>query len=306
LGNREGKLTKNLFDLTYGLASELGILTESLATGGSTTTVVDTVTLTQADDYWNNGTVWVIWDAGDASAAPQGEYAIVSDFVASTDTATIGAVTVAVASGDRYAIANKRFPLHDLISAINRAIRDIGSIPTVDTTTINTAAAQTEYTPPVAANHDLREVWLQWKMGDANDNQWYKVRNWYMQRAEAIGEIGGTADTLVFPEQPPYPRDVKLVYMAPHAALVSSTDNLYEAIDYRRVIYRAAVHALKHSRMKTRSNDEFLLQAIQDYEQRADQADLMYPVRAPKKLGKMMDVSVAPSAELAPGENTIP
>ncbi|MHA2163540.1 MAG: hypothetical protein ACXABF_14050 [Candidatus Thorarchaeota archaeon] len=293
-------MTQNLFDLTYQLAIELGTVYEGLATGGSTTTVVDTLRRTESDDTWNGGTLWVTYDAAGAGAAPQGEYARVTDFVNSTATLTVETVT-AVASGDRYALTDKKYPLEDLQMAVNRAIRDIGPVPVTNSTAIDTATAQTEYTLPTAANDDLREVWLQWITNDANDNQWYPVRNWYLQRTAA-----GTADTLVFPEQPMYPRDVKLVYMAPHAALVASTDKLAETINYKRVIYRATVHALNHYRMKTHSTDEYLQQTIQNAERRADQADLMYPVKAPKKLGRMMRVSAAEAVELAPGENKIP
>jgi hypothetical protein len=298
---------KNLFDLTYEVATELGIVTESIATGGSATTLIDTLNRNEADDYWNLGSVWITYDAGGAGAAPQGFYGNVSDFVNSTSTVTIAQIVpsgqgvTAIAVGDRYAIADKRFPIHNLIMAVNRAVRDVGSIPTVDTTTIDTAAAQTEYTLPAAANHDLREVAIEWKDNDANDYQWYPLRNWYIQRTAA-----GTADTLIFTEQPPQPRDVRLIYMAPHSALVDFDDNLHEAINYKRIIYKAALHALNHHRMVTRSTDDYLLQTIQDYKQRADQADLMYPVKAPKKLGRMMDVGAASTVELAPAENTVP
>ena len=292
-------MTLNLFDLTYELATELGILTESTATGGTTTTLIDTVILDQPDDYWNKGTVWITKDVAGAGAAPEGSYTVVSDFDNTSNTATIGTI-VAPASGDTYVIAHKDYKLGDLIMAINRAIRDVGSIPTVDTTTIDTAAAQTEYTPPAAANDDLREVWIQTKLNDANDFKWAKLRNWYMQRTAA-----GTADTLIFPYQPDYPRDLKLVYMAPHAKLAANTDKLHETINYKRVVYRAAVHALNHFRMVTHSTDEYLLQTIQDYERRAEEADRMYPVKAPRKMGNILLVGVPSTVELAPGENTL-
>ncbi|MHA2136177.1 MAG: hypothetical protein ACW99J_20145, partial [Candidatus Thorarchaeota archaeon] len=144
-------------------------------------------------------------------------------------------------------------------------------------------------------------VWIQTKINDANDNKWAMLRNWYLQRTAA-----GTADTLIFPYQLTPTRDIKLVYMAPPPRLDVSTDKLHEAINYKRVIYRAAVHALNHHRMKTRSSDDYLLQSIQDYTRRADQADLMYPIKAPRKLGRIMRVPAATTVELAPGENTIP
>lgn len=296
-------MTKNLFDLSYELASELGYLEISTVTSAtSTTTFIDTQNRSEPDNYWNFGEVYILKDAGGAGAAPEGESKTVSDFDNATSTVTlVAAFSQQLATSDLYAIGDKKYTSQDIASAINRAIRDVGPIPTTDTTSIDTAAAQTEYTLPIAANTDLREVWIETNISDADDNQWAKTRNWYVQRTDV-----GTADTLVFPEQPPYPRDVKLVYMAPHVLMWSNTDKLSETIRWERVIYRAAVHALNHYRIKTHNTDEYFLQTIQDYERRADQADLMYPVKAPRKMGNIMLVGVPSTVELAPGENTIP
>ena len=295
-------MTKNLFDLTYELASELGIVYESTVTSSSATiAVTDNVMRTEVDDYWNQGTFWLTYDAGAAGAAPEGEYRVVSDFDNSSNTITLAAVLSAqAAASDRYAIAHKVYPLGDLILAVNRAIRDVGPIPTVDTTTIDTATAQTEYDLPIGANTDLREVWLEMNIADADDNQWYKVRNWYVQRTAT-----GTADLLVFGEQPPYPRDVKLVYMLPHKKLVLNTDNLNESVHYERVVYKAAVNAMKHYQMKTHEESGWFEKALTDAQSRSAQADLMYPIRSPKRLGKMLSLGYTKTRELAPGENTI-
>lgn len=295
-------MTKNLFDLTYELATELGIIYESTVTSSSATiAVTDNVMRTEVDDYWNQGTFWLTWDAAGAGAAPQGEYRVVSDFDNGTSTITLDAVLSAqAASTDRYAIGHKIFPLGDLIMNVNRAIRDVGPIPTVDTTTIDTAAAQTEYTPPVAANTDLLEVCIQTKLSDADDNKWIKAYNWHLQRTAV-----GTADTLVFDQQPLYPRDVKLVYLAPHDKLAASTDKLSESIRWERVIYRAALHTLNHYRMKTRSDDKWLLDTISDYERRSAEAELKYPIKIPQKTGTILTTGPPATEELAPGENTI-
>jgi hypothetical protein len=294
-------MTKNLFDLTYELATELGIVYESAATGGSTNTVVDTTMRTEADDYWNQGTVWITYDAAGAAAAPQGEYDVVSDFANSSNTITLTTgFTVAPASTDLYAVAHKVFPLYDLSLAINRAIRDIGPIPVTNTTAIDTAAQQTEYTLPIEANTDLLEVYIQSKLSDADDNKWIKSYNWDVQRTAT-----GTADTLVFDQQPLYTYDVKLVYLAPHAKLVASTSKLSETIRQERVIYKAAYHALNHYRMKTRSTDPWLMDSIDSYERRAAEADLKYPLKIPQKLGKILTTGPPATEELAPGENLL-
>lgn len=296
-------MTKNLFDLTYELATELGVVYESAVTAStSTKAITDDVMRTEAADYWNQGTVWITYDAGAAAAAPQGEYAVVDDFDATNDTILLAtALSTSCVATDEYAVAHKVFPLYDLILAVNRAIRDVGYIPVTNDTAIETAAAQTEYDLPIEANHDLREVWIETNTADADDNQWINIsRDCYIQHTDV-----GTADKLVFNEQPAYPRDVKLVYMSPHVKLRIYTDELSESVPYERVIYKAAVHALKHYRMKTRSDDDYLLDSIRDYEARSEKADLMYPIKAPKKLGKMLSLGRTKTRELAPGENKI-
>ncbi len=292
-------MTLNLFDLTYELALELGVLVESTATGGSTTTLDDSVILTEADDHWNKGTVWGLKDAAGASALPEGQYAVISDFDNGNSRCTIGTVTNGFASGDTYAITDERYTLGDLITAVNRAIRDVGYIPVVDTTTIDTAAAQTEYSLPIAANHDLRTVEIETNISDADDNQWAPVQ--FDIQHTAVG----TADLLVFRRQPPYPRDIKLVYMSPHVKLVAYTDKLSESVPYERVIYRAVVNAMRHYQMKTEEEGDWFEKALRDYKDRADQADRMYPIKSPRRRPKGLALGRTKTRELAPGENTL-
>jgi hypothetical protein len=197
-------------------------------------------------------------------------------------------------------VAHKVFPLYDLSLAVNRAIRDIGPIPITNTTAITTAAEQTEYTLPTAANTDLLEVYIQSKLSDTNDNKWIPSYNWDVQRTAT-----GTADLLVFDQQPLYTYATKIVYLEPHPKLVASTSKLSETIRPERVIYKAAYHALNHYRMKVRRSDPWLMDTISDYERRAEEAKIRYPIRIPKRRGKILTTGAPATEELAPGENKI-
>ncbi|GAI20721.1 unnamed protein product, partial [marine sediment metagenome] len=73
------------------------------ADSGSTATLIDDA-LTQADDYWNNVTLEIITTTDDQ--APQGESAVVTDFVAAEDKLIFGALTAAVDAGDTYELRN--------------------------------------------------------------------------------------------------------------------------------------------------------------------------------------------------------
>jgi len=249
--------------------------------------------------------VWITYDAGAANAAPEWEMSTVTD---STQTGTTVVVapgwTTTTASGDRYAISKggrTGFQLPTLISAVNRAIRDAGRIVEEDATTVDTAAAKTEYALPSRANYDLRQVWIQSITNDANDNQWYLARNWYIEQTAT-----DTGNTLVFQEQPPYPRDVKLVYLEFHPKLNIATNKLNEQIHWERVIYKAAYYALAAFRFQTRSMDDYLLAQIDELLARANQADLKFPVKSPRKTPKIMSAGYTSDYDPAPGENKIP
>lgn len=69
------------------------------ATGGSTTTVIDTTNRSEPDDYWNHG--FITMTSGSAS----GQTRRIGDFVNSTNTITVDyAFTAAVANTDTYTI----------------------------------------------------------------------------------------------------------------------------------------------------------------------------------------------------------
>lgn len=284
-------MANTLAEATYRLARELGIVTEGIATGGSVTTLIDTNDLTQVDDYWNGASLWVLRDSAEAAAAPEGEFAIVSDFVASTDTLSLrnvaagtgDALTAAAAAGDRYALGKKRYPLHTLISKVNQALIEMGTMPITDTTTIDTASAQTEYSLPIAANMDLREVWLQTITGDANDNRWQPIHNWTIQKSAT-----GTADLLMLPMQYPTTRDVKLVYMDTHPALDDHGDKISEHVHLSRVVMEATVLCLLWRKQKVGAGDPTLNEQLNFYLgpevgglSKVDKVRIRYPIRTP-------------------------
>lgn len=275
-------MTLTLFDLTYRTARELGAVMEGTATGGTATTIIDTVNLTQAEHYWKGGTAWILYDAGGAGASPQGRYGSVTAFDSVTYTLTITSVTTAVAAGDRYAVAKSIYPLGALISAVNRALSEI-RIPVVDTTTVDTAVNQSEYTLPIAANLDLRQVWIQNRLSDADDNQWSELHNWYVQRVAT-----GSADLLVFPYQLTSGYDIKIVYASPHTELHAYSDKLADMVDYRRVVYRAAYYLTIDYQMNTGKEDAGIRDAIERFMKRADEADAYYRVPIPSKASRIV------------------
>jgi hypothetical protein len=128
------------------LARVLGIVYEGTATGGSTTTCVDTA-MEYPQDYFEDGTLWIT--SGDADG-------LCTKITAhANDTLTFATHTIAVAATNTYAAATADFPKFALKNAVLSALR-YQPIMKADTST-TTAANQETYTLPTDVA-DVRRV----------------------------------------------------------------------------------------------------------------------------------------------------
>jgi hypothetical protein len=262
----------DLFDLTYLTASELGHTREGTATGGSATTLVDILGLSDFDDDdFNRGALWILEDAAGEGAAPEGSYRIVTDFVASSKTLTVqtfGAPNP-VGAGDKYAVSTERFPLWLIIQQINRALARLGKMPRVDkslTSLVNTVT----YTLPLAVALDLRQVHYY----DDNILKWVSVLGWRIEYADI-----GTSPSLIFPYVIPEGKTIRLTYAAVHPELRDEGDDLDPAVHPDLVVYEAAQRCLSWYIARTGLDDLKSLQ--KDLKDKADQArieNLMPPL----------------------------
>lgn len=71
-----------------------------ITSSADTTHFVSSVMIGYGNDYFVGWAVYVTWDAGGSSAAPQGEYRIVSDYVSATGTFTISVASTQLAATD--------------------------------------------------------------------------------------------------------------------------------------------------------------------------------------------------------------
>lgn len=225
-----------LFDISQRVARELGITVRGIATDGSTTELTDTTLLDNyPDDYFVEGTVWVLYDAGGAGAAPQGEWGIVKKYGPEDFTLTFhSALTAQIASGDHYLLAHNAFSLYDINDAINRTLDEIGKTEYFDTSTTG-AAAQTEYTLP-AADIDVKRVYVQGTTTDSNDNRWKEVNGWSIQKTAS-----GSADTLIMPYNPPSGYAIGIEYVGVHPQVYASTSTIDERVHIPQLVKRAAM-----------------------------------------------------------------
>lgn len=125
-------------------------------------------------------------------------------------------------------------------------------------------------------------MWIETVTDDDDDHRWKKQYNWYVQRT-AIG----TADLLVLPYQWPPDRDIKIVYVAPHAELYAASDELSESIPPERVVYKAAYHALKWFSGRN-PNNRAAADDVDRYEKIAIKYEMEKPIALPPRTGRIV------------------
>jgi len=267
-----------MFNATLQLANRLGVLRTSTATGGSTTTIIDTKR-TESDDAFNGGAAWIITDAGGASAAPEGEWARVSDWVNSTTTATIAAVTAAVASGDTYGISTGDFPLDVLISAINNEIVK-HKVVRYDRTSLDIVSGQSEYTLPAGIRADnLLNVYEETD-SDTDDSKPTPL-SFEVQTAAA-----GSQHTLVIKSRDVTAGyDIMLEYRTFLTPLYTASDTIDDSLPLARILDAAAGHARLLGMSTYGSGSKLEIEAMRIHREDAKLARAENPIRLPSKRG---------------------
>lgn len=137
-------MQKTLQELINDLAQSFDNFATGTATGGSTTTLIDSDERIESDNEWNGHYLYISSAGG---SAPEGEERPVTDFIQSTQTLTVSpAFSATVASGDGYFLGP--FRRRVIKNAINRAILQIPDFLTLSTTTITMVDGQYRYDLP--------------------------------------------------------------------------------------------------------------------------------------------------------------
>jgi hypothetical protein len=263
---------------------ELGHLIDITATGGSTTTIVDSASIYTSDDALVGGTAIVTRDAGGAGAAPEGEYSRISDYVASTTTFTVStAFSVAPASGDNIALARPTIRLNQMVQAVNDGLTNLGTISLVDTS-LTTVAEQTEYALPVGLKiKRLLGVQLQGQTDDANDNQYSSI----MSQVNYVPSAPGSTGLLIIP-QFAAGYTIKIIYEGVHPALTIHSSVISETIQEELAVAAALDKALTWlvSKRGESALGTFLLQRWNDAKQTLQMQRVDKPIFRAKQAPK--------------------
>ena len=273
-----------LFNATLQLAQKLGVVRISTASsdGGDATTCKDSKR-TEKDDTFKGGTLWVITDAVGASAAPEGEWARVEDFVKTNGIITISEVTSDIEENDTYGICSARYPLDVLISAINNEIIKY-EIPRYDRTSLDIVSGQSEYTLPAGIRGDnLMNVYEETDT-DSDDSKPVPL-NFDVQEAAT-----GSQHLLVIKSRNVTAgNDIMLEYMSGLSPLYLATDVIDDIVKMALIIPSAAAQC-ELIRMRTLdSGDPLDIAMLQFYRDEAQIAKRENIIRKPAKRGKVTE-----------------
>lgn len=265
-------MTYYLWELLRDLYNELGQLQVAHATGGSDTTLVDTkLTGTGSDDDWKGGAV-IILEAG--GAAPEGEIMRVSGYVDSTGTLTFPALTAGVAADDLYGLVSEYFSLQQMITLANLALRGLGDVLRVDTTTLDTVDDQTEYAAAVEwKRRPPKQIDIQGNTDDANDNKWETVTDW-----NYVPATPGNTGLIIFKQQLIAGRDIRVWYEDTHAK-VSDFDDVIDEVFHPTLAVAAVVEkALIWQISRLDGQNDFMIERLNDSRTELDRQKRLHPV----------------------------
>ena len=135
-----------LIEAMLETARVMGVVKEGTATGGSTTTLIDTG-LDDPAGYFTKGTLWIL------SGTYSGTCDVVKMFNEGTFTLT-ATLAGAIVAGITYAVANSEYPKYKLKQAVLSALRFAPILKTNDTLTVT--ADTEEYSLPSGVSNVKR------------------------------------------------------------------------------------------------------------------------------------------------------
>lgn len=245
-----------LWDATLALARILMQVRQGLATGGSTTTVVDTA-LDEPSNYFGTtyrpGTLWLDL-ATNVSKTITGYTFGASPTITFTPAQATPAPGAVVAN-DVYYAAPPDFPRYVLIQAINQALQELGPFPTV--AEITAVADQQEYDSDDNAIFEEEIVSIELATSSAAPYDWMKIENWDQHEL--------TKRTLVFDEghEPDVAYTMRVTYLAAHAELSSDSGVVNRLVNPDLLKWQAACYAYQWKITHTKGDEDHWKQQFQ-------------------------------------------
>lgn len=215
-----------LFDALFDLAFILQDFVRGTATGGSTTTLIDTGGRSEPEDFFDQGTLFIV-SGNNANSAP-----VISNWNGTTKTFTFAAFGTACAAGDIYAAIPKDFPKGVMVEAINGVLRGV-KLPKQDATLV-TVANQEAYTLP-AGVFDVMNVEV--ATDTAAPYMYVQHHRWREIDGDIVFHTGFEPGTAGY--------KIRLSYNEAHAEVADDDDIINDLIDRDFLKWSAAAYALR-------------------------------------------------------------
>lgn len=265
------------------------------ATGGSTTTVIDTAIVNRyGENKFSQGSqgghILFIAQTTDR-AAPEGQFGEVSAFSTptTTPTFTVPTLSAAVQSGDIYAVMKPTLSLQEMVARCNEGLRRLTERERTDTS-LTTAASTLSYGLPYPINaYNLQKV----EIGNNTDG-WQDAPGFTI-----VPGTGSTTDKLLFTKQPSYDsstaanQTLKITYRAAHPVMSIYSDYVEKNIPEELAIAICAESALEYlmNKKPTSFQDKNKVALYQNAMKRVADAKQEHPVRlVPAKRQNRLDL----------------
>lgn len=210
-----------LAEITQRVAREITEVLLGTATTGAATSITDTVNLTQQNQYWDRGTVWIL------SGAHQGKTAVISGYSANKITFPTFTTTVGTC---RYAVARHIFPWHVLVQSVNAALDEIRV--TEQDATLEGDGETLEFSLPAGVTNVER---IEVEEAGYTPAKPYPSHHWKEQGGKIRFDYGYA------------PADgdaIRLYYKTYHDELTIYSDTIHEDINEEWLKWKACEHAL--------------------------------------------------------------
>lgn len=222
-----------LATITRQIASQAMLLTRGEATGGSTTTLVDTTNLTHPKGTFDKGVLWIT--GGDNA----GVVVEVTKFM--SNTLTFDALSNAVAAGDTYVVAKPFISWEEMRRAVNDALEDF-LVETENNGNLTGDGETLEFTLPTGV-YNVTGV----RFRDPDDAEpRYKSSHWQEIGSKLRFDNG-------YPPTDGY--ELYLTYHVPHSELTAYDDEINREVNPVWLKRRAAV-LLLHRLYREYGDDE--------------------------------------------------
>jgi hypothetical protein len=257
-----------LWDASLDLARVLTQVWNSTATGGTTTTVVDTA-IDEPSNYFGtstrNGTLWLDLTT-DVTKVITGHTTTTLTFSPAQATPTPGAVV----AGNVYYAAPADFPRFVLFQSINAALQEIGRMPTV--AEVTATIDQQEYDSDDNAIFENEIIKIELANDDSAPYNWTPHYNWK--------QVELTKRALVFAEGyvPDEANTMRITYLADHATLSTDAGVVNRIVNPNRLKWQAAVHALRWKIAHTKGDEDFFREAYAQAQVNALREAAKYPI----------------------------